>query len=471
MAPEVYKGEPYGPGVDIYSLGIVLYRLLNNLNEPFLTDDSTIEEHETAFVRRIKGEQLPLPVSDSGELARIILKASSYSPLDRYSNPTEMREDLEKLVNTNDRVLLFSPYINTKENDGYTGTDNFSKTDESTPTLPPFPPTDRVYLVCQKCGTWQDFPSDSCPEYCQKCGKPFNEKKETQNKPVKKKNISSTQETDKILNPPVQTGKRPKNLNVLRFGALLISSVLFLLEIYLLSSSFRSVFSYYSIERNIANIIYDSSYISGIVSWILIAVAILINPRKNGINFSLFILILSNIVNILWIFYTDYSILYFDLYYFLYILPIFLFYLINIFILFFIMLVSSERFKTNKITPVLIAAPAAAVLIYAISAFLVGMDLSYFNSIWYYILYDFNVILIGLYIHYARKFVITDKKIKNNTDQILNFTGNTQTGNVLPEKDESLQNLEYIKQLKEMMDHGIITREEFESKKKKLLNL
>ena len=36
MAPEVYKGEAYGTTVDIYSLGIVLYRLLNGNRTPFL---------------------------------------------------------------------------------------------------------------------------------------------------------------------------------------------------------------------------------------------------------------------------------------------------------------------------------------------------------------------------------------------------------------------------------------------------
>jgi len=36
MAPEVYRGNEYGFGVDIYSLGIVLYRLLNKNRLPFL---------------------------------------------------------------------------------------------------------------------------------------------------------------------------------------------------------------------------------------------------------------------------------------------------------------------------------------------------------------------------------------------------------------------------------------------------
>ena len=36
MAPEVYKGEAYGPTVDLYSLGLILYRLLNGNRLPFL---------------------------------------------------------------------------------------------------------------------------------------------------------------------------------------------------------------------------------------------------------------------------------------------------------------------------------------------------------------------------------------------------------------------------------------------------
>ena len=36
MAPEVYRGDAYNATVDIYSLGIVLYRLLNDNRAPFL---------------------------------------------------------------------------------------------------------------------------------------------------------------------------------------------------------------------------------------------------------------------------------------------------------------------------------------------------------------------------------------------------------------------------------------------------
>ncbi|WP_418490546.1 serine/threonine-protein kinase [Frisingicoccus sp.] len=36
MAPEVYNNQPYGPAVDIYSLGMVLYWMLNDRRTPFL---------------------------------------------------------------------------------------------------------------------------------------------------------------------------------------------------------------------------------------------------------------------------------------------------------------------------------------------------------------------------------------------------------------------------------------------------
>ena len=100
MAPEIYKDEKYGSSVDIYSLGIVLYRLLNNNRAPFLpTDSKTIlhSERERALVRRISGEPLPPPVNADGRLAEIVLKACAYEPKDRYSSPLQMRQELEAI--------------------------------------------------------------------------------------------------------------------------------------------------------------------------------------------------------------------------------------------------------------------------------------------------------------------------------------------------------------------------------------
>ena len=101
MAPEVYKGEAYGPRVDIYSLGIMLYRYMNNGRFPFQPPAPAQlrpSDNEKAITRRINGEELPVPANADEYLAKIILKACAYKPEDRYSSPTEMREDLEAIA-------------------------------------------------------------------------------------------------------------------------------------------------------------------------------------------------------------------------------------------------------------------------------------------------------------------------------------------------------------------------------------
>ena len=100
MAPEIYKEEPYDARVDIYSLGIVLYRLLNNNRPPFLplTGPMTHSQREQALLRRISGAPLPPPSTPCGALADIVLKACAYKPDDRWSDPTQMREALERYV-------------------------------------------------------------------------------------------------------------------------------------------------------------------------------------------------------------------------------------------------------------------------------------------------------------------------------------------------------------------------------------
>ena len=101
MAPEVYKGEAYGASVDIYSLGIVLYRFMNNNRAPFLPPYPTpikYADRESAMARRIKGEALPAPANADEALSRVILKACAYKPEDRYRSAADMRRDLEALL-------------------------------------------------------------------------------------------------------------------------------------------------------------------------------------------------------------------------------------------------------------------------------------------------------------------------------------------------------------------------------------
>ena len=97
MAPEVYKGENYGATCDIYSLGLVMYRLLNNSRLPFLPAAPapiSPEDRERAIIRRMKGEAFPAPDAADPELQRIVLKACAFDPVQRYPSAEAMYQDL-----------------------------------------------------------------------------------------------------------------------------------------------------------------------------------------------------------------------------------------------------------------------------------------------------------------------------------------------------------------------------------------
>ena len=101
MAPEVYKGEEYGASADMYSLGVVLYRLCNHNRVPFLPAypaPISYRDREEALSKSMKGEPIPAPANASEELAQIILKACAYKSKDRYVSPTELRLALEKIA-------------------------------------------------------------------------------------------------------------------------------------------------------------------------------------------------------------------------------------------------------------------------------------------------------------------------------------------------------------------------------------
>ena len=96
MAPEVIKREPYGKDVDLYSLGLVLYWLLNNRRMPFLNPNKVPvgDEPNVAQSRRLSGEALPRPVNGSEKLQDIVLKACEYDREKRYASAKEMLEAL-----------------------------------------------------------------------------------------------------------------------------------------------------------------------------------------------------------------------------------------------------------------------------------------------------------------------------------------------------------------------------------------
>ena len=105
MAPEIYMSTKYDSRADIYSLGIVLYRLLNKNRLPFLDSEKQLlspSERQTAFMKRISGEKLTPPREASPEMADIILKACAFDPKDRFSIAAEMKKALRNLIKTDE---------------------------------------------------------------------------------------------------------------------------------------------------------------------------------------------------------------------------------------------------------------------------------------------------------------------------------------------------------------------------------
>lgn len=112
MAPEIYREESYGSNVDIYSLGIVMYRLLNENRTPFLPAypaPITHSDRESAIKKRISGAPIPKPTNADGRLAEIVLKACSYDPKERYFSPMEMREELEAILYNKEEAKIIYP--------------------------------------------------------------------------------------------------------------------------------------------------------------------------------------------------------------------------------------------------------------------------------------------------------------------------------------------------------------------------
>ncbi len=103
MAPEVFHGQKYNSSVDIYSLGLVMYQLLNANRMPFTPPypkEMSYQDAEQARVKRLAGAIMSPPAYASGKLAKIILHACAPDPDKRYNDPAQMRRELEAVLNT-----------------------------------------------------------------------------------------------------------------------------------------------------------------------------------------------------------------------------------------------------------------------------------------------------------------------------------------------------------------------------------
>ena len=112
MAPEVFRGEKYTANVDIYSLGLVMYQLLNANRMPFYPpypQPITFSAAEQARARRLAGEALPLPSGAQDALGQLVCKACAPDPAQRFAGPLALRKALETLPQAQPAPLAIDP--------------------------------------------------------------------------------------------------------------------------------------------------------------------------------------------------------------------------------------------------------------------------------------------------------------------------------------------------------------------------
>lgn len=96
MSPEIASGKPCSHLSDVYSLGIMLYQLLNGGRLPLLGKDARFTEIETAVARRLDGERLPMPEDADNRLGQLVCDMCAFERKQRPDASKCIRE-LEKL--------------------------------------------------------------------------------------------------------------------------------------------------------------------------------------------------------------------------------------------------------------------------------------------------------------------------------------------------------------------------------------
>lgn len=101
MAPEAYNKCEYNKTSDIYSLGLIMFRYMNDNRLPFIQiKNQTIknDDREKAAQQRHQGREIPSPQYASKEFASIIKKCCAFAPEDRYQNAHQLKTAIEDML-------------------------------------------------------------------------------------------------------------------------------------------------------------------------------------------------------------------------------------------------------------------------------------------------------------------------------------------------------------------------------------
>ena len=118
-APELCLGKEYSYNIDIYSLGLVMYQLLNKNKRPFFGDGKiTSILSEEAYRKRLTGEIFPPPAFGDDELFALISKMCAFDPKERFQKAIEAKKALqiyrEQHEEKMDTILELGKPVNSK---------------------------------------------------------------------------------------------------------------------------------------------------------------------------------------------------------------------------------------------------------------------------------------------------------------------------------------------------------------------
>ena len=104
IAPEVYQGKPIDCTADIYSVGMVMYRMLNGIINPLNETNILPGPNTETKDQNIFDEPLPYPENGSRQLKKIIMRALQFDPTQRFQSAIEMRLALESITDSAEAI-------------------------------------------------------------------------------------------------------------------------------------------------------------------------------------------------------------------------------------------------------------------------------------------------------------------------------------------------------------------------------
>lgn len=206
LAPETFWSGENTPMSDVYAIGMLLYFCFSKGNLPFQQksrDQLTTKERAGLLCRRMNGECIPIPEKLPVGMGKIIGKALSFSPSERYKNVLQMLPD------------IIACRLNLNKQDTKTGSIIFSKSDEKLTDIEKM----MLGIINSKDKDNSEFPATKARKKNALYSAPINESQVERNKPTELKinninNDSNLADSEKEIIENNQQAEKVSNRDI-----------------------------------------------------------------------------------------------------------------------------------------------------------------------------------------------------------------------------------------------------------------